>query len=105
MKIIFDHCVPRPLRQLLPGHEIQTARESGWDKLENGDLILAAEKQFDAMITSDKNLKYQQNLSGRKLAIVILPTNFMPVVLQLAPKIATALAGIRPGDFIEIEAD
>jgi hypothetical protein len=75
MKVIFDTCVPRPLRKLLPGHEIRTAQEMGWDKLQNGDLIRAAEPQFEAMVTSDQNLKYQQN------------------------------PGIRPGDFIEIKAD
>ena len=105
MRVVFDICVPRPLRKHLPGHEIRTAQEMGWDTLQNGDLIRAAEPLFDAMITSDQNLKYQQNLSERKLAIIVLPTNFMPDVFRMAPKIAQALTGIRPGDFIEIKAD
>lgn len=105
MRVVFDICVPRPLRKHLPDHEIRTAQEMGWDELQNGDLIRAAEPLFDAMITSGQNLKYQQNLSERKLAIVVLPTNFMPEVLRLSPKIAQALASIRPGDFIEIKAD
>lgn len=105
MKVVFDKCVPRPLRRHLPGHEISTAEEMGWGILENGDLIRAAEQQFEAIITSDQQWKYQQNLSGRKLAILVLPTNYLPAVLGLAPKIRAALAMLRPGDYIEIELD
>jgi predicted nuclease of predicted toxin-antitoxin system len=103
MKIVFDKCVPRPLRKQLPGHEIFTAEEMGWGQLENGDLIRAAEQQFEAIITSDQQWKYQQNLSGRKLAIVVLPTNRWMVVRQSVSKIRTALDKLRPGDYIEIE--
>jgi hypothetical protein len=98
MKIIFDKCVPRPLRGQLSGHEILTAAEMGWDELENGNLIRAAEEQFEAIVTSDQQWKYQQNLSGRKLAIVVLPTNRWVIVRELAPKIRDALDKIRPGD-------
>ena len=105
MRVVFDICVPRPLRKHLPGHEIRTAQEMGWDTLQNGDLISAAEPLFDVLITSDQNLKYQQNLAERKLAIVVLPTNYMPDVLRLASKVTQVLSGIRAGDFIEIEAD
>jgi hypothetical protein len=105
MRVVFDICVPRPLRKHLPDHEIRTAQELGWDTLQNGDLIRAAEPLFEVPVTSDQNLKYQQNLSERKLAIVVLPTNYLPDVLRLAPKVAKVLAGIRAGDFIEIDAD
>jgi predicted nuclease of predicted toxin-antitoxin system len=103
MKIVFDKCVPRPLRRHLPGHEIRTAEEMGWGTLVNGDLIHAAEQEFEAIITSDQQWKYQQNLSGRKLAILVLPTNYLPAVLELAPKIRAALEKLRPGDYVEIE--
>ena len=105
MKIVFDKCVPQPLRRHLPGHEIRTAEEMGWSTLENGDLIAAAEQQFEAIITSDRQWKYQQNLSGRKLTILVLPTNYLPAVLELAPKIRAALATIKPGEYLEIEPD
>jgi hypothetical protein len=105
MRVIFDTCVPRPLRKHLPGHEISTAQEMGWDRLRNGDLIQAAEVSFDVLVTSDQNVKYQQNLAGRKLALIVLPTNYLPAVMKLAPKVAQVLGGIRAGDFIEIEAD
>ena len=88
MRIFFDNCVPRPLRDHLPGYEVVTARSLGWERLENGDLIAAAEAQFAVMITSDQNLRYQQNLTGRRLAIIGLPTN---------------LKRIQPGEFIEIQ--
>src|SRR5471032_1189171 len=105
MKVLFDASVPRPLRPRLAGWEIRTAQEEGWGRLENGDLLRAAESRFDAFITADQNLRYQQNLAGRKLAIVVLPTNHLPAVLRLAPQIAAALSALRPGDFVEIPAE
>ena len=75
----------------------------GWDRLRNGDLIRMAEESFDVVITSDQNLKYQQNLSLRKLSIIVLPTNHLPTVLQLAVKIVLALSDLPPGAFVEIE--
>ena len=102
MKVLFDKCVPRPLRRELPGHEIRTAEELGWGEMQNGDLIRAAEAQFDAIITSDQQWKYQQNLAARKLPILVLPTNHLPSVLALAAEVRAALDKIRPGDYIEI---
>ena len=104
MRVLFDTCVPRPLRQSLPGHDIKTAPEIGWDHLRNGDLIQMAEQRFDALITSDQKLKYQQNLKGRKLGIIVLPTNHLRSVILLAPKIALALSQISPGILVEIQA-
>ena len=104
MRVLFDTCVPRPLRQSLPGHDVKTAQEMGWDRLRNGDLIKMAEQGFDALITSDQKLKYQQNLKSRKLAIIVLPTNHLRSVVQLAPKIALALSEIFPGALVEIQS-
>lgn len=73
MRILFDQGTPAPLRPPLAGHTISTAYEMGWAKLENGDLLSAAEAAFEAFITTDQNLRYQQNLTGRRLAILILP--------------------------------
>jgi predicted nuclease of predicted toxin-antitoxin system len=102
VKVLFDVNVPRPLRRLLNGHEIVTAQEKGWNELENGDLIAAAGAEFDVLVTSDQNLKYQQNLSERRIAIIVLPTNFMPAIQQMAPKIQAALDEVKAGDFIEL---
>ena len=75
MKVLLDACVPRPLRRFLPDHTVRTAQEMGWSQLKNGALLREVEPQFDALISTDQNLKYQQNLAGRKLALLVLPTN------------------------------
>jgi len=78
MRILFDHGTPAPLRHHLAGHEVITAYETGWSELSNGDLLKAAEPAFNVLITTDKNLQYQQNLLGRRLAILVLPTTSWP---------------------------
>ena len=103
MKILFDHGTPAPLRRQLSTHEISTAYEMGWAKLNNGDLLAAAEKSFDAFITTDQNLRYQQNLANRRLAILVLPTTSWPEILKQTNKVADTVNGLRPGDFIELQ--
>jgi hypothetical protein len=71
---LFDHGTPAPLRHALSGHTVTTAHEMGWSEIENGLLLSAAELEFDAIITTDQSIRYQQNLTGRRLAIVVLPT-------------------------------
>jgi hypothetical protein len=102
MKILFDHGTPAPLRRQLAGHEISTAYEMGWAKLSNGDLLAAAEKSFDAFITTDQNLRYQQNLGGRRLAILVLPTTSWPEIQNHMNKVVDAVNALKPGDFIEL---
>lgn len=102
MKVLLDHCVPRPLRRHLPGHSVKTAYQMGWALVKNGDLIRAAEAEFDVMISSDQSLRYQQNLKKRRLALIILPTNHLPTVLELAPRIRAALDRIKPDDYLEL---
>ncbi len=104
MKILFDVNMPHPLRQELPGHEVFTAQFQGWAELENGDLITAAEKAgFDVFVTADKNLRYQQNLAGRKIAILVLPTNKLKALRQITSSIRAKLDAIKPGEYFEIE--
>ncbi|HEX4343611.1 MAG TPA: DUF5615 family PIN-like protein [Verrucomicrobiae bacterium] len=104
MKILFDVNMPHPLRQELPGHEVITAQFQGWERLENGDLVTAAEKAgFEVLITADKNLRYQQNLSGRKIAILVLPTNKLKVLRTIIPVIRAKVDILKPGDFFVIE--
>ena len=102
MKILFDHGTPAPLHHQLAGHEISTAYEMGWAKLSNGDLLAAAEKSFDAFITTDQNLRYQQNLTGRRLAILVLPTTSWPEIQKHTSKISDTVNALKPGDFIEL---
>ena len=74
----------------------------GWTGVTNGALLGLAEDRFDVFITTDKNLRYQQNLAGKQLAIVQSPTNQVPVVAWLAPAVMEVLASIKPGEFVEI---
>ena len=91
-----------PLRRQLAGHEIATAYEMGWAKLSNGDLLAAAEKSFDVFITTDQNLRYQQNLDGIRLAILVLPMTSWPEIQKYTNQIAATVAALKPGDFIEL---
>lgn len=102
MKILFDHGTPAPLRSRLAGHEISTAYEMGWATLSNGDLLAAAEKSFDVFITTDQNLRYQQNLAGRRLAILVLPTTSWPEIQKHINQVSDAVTALKPGDFIEL---
>jgi predicted nuclease of predicted toxin-antitoxin system len=71
--ILFDNNVPRGLARALTGHTVTEARERGWATLKNGELLRVAEKAgFDVLVTADKNIRYQQNLEGRKIGIVVL---------------------------------
>jgi predicted nuclease of predicted toxin-antitoxin system len=101
MKILFDQGTPAPLRHELAGQICSTAHEMGWSDLSNGELLAESEGSFDLLITTDKNLRYQQNLSGRRLAILVLPTTSWPTIQLHIPAIAATLASIRPGDYRE----
>jgi hypothetical protein len=101
LRLLFDQGTPLPLRRSLPGHEISTARQMGWDQLQNGDLLAAAEGKFDAFITTDQGLKYQQNLSGRTLAILVLPTTSWPRLSKHVDSLRAAIEALAPGAFVE----
>ena len=103
MKILFDQGTPGPLRQFLAGHDVETAYERGWSQLKNGALIAAMEKVgFDVFVSTDQNLKYQQNLTGRKIAIVvILTTNWPRIRADLRPVLA-AINSATPGSYVEV---
>lgn len=100
MRVVFDHNVPKQLRRSLEGHDVRTASEMAWAGLTNGELLAAAEGAgFDVMVTGDKNLAYQQNLEGRKLALVVLGTNsWKRLKLDTGPVIA-AVAAASVGSF------
>ena len=84
-------------------HEVCTAFEMGWERLENGDLLAEAEKSFEALVTTDRNLRYQQNLAGRRLAILVLPTTSWPEIQKKLPLVAGAVNALKPGDFVELK--
>src|SRR2546423_9267243 len=80
VKILLDECVPLPLRKILESHDCRTAQQMGWKNVENGALLDLAEGEFDVFITADQGVRYQQNLSGRKIAILELSTNKMRLI-------------------------
>jgi hypothetical protein len=102
VKILFDECMPQPLRRRLAEFEISTAQEMGWGRVKNGDLLKLAEDKFDAFLTSDQQLKYQQNLKDRKLAILVLSTNRWPQVKARTQEIIAAVLALKPGDYVEL---
>ena len=102
MNILFDQGTPAPLRNEFAGHSVSTASEMGWSNLNNGDLLREAEKSLDLLITTDQNLKYQQNLSGRRLAILVLMTTSWPKIQAGITEVIAAVASIKSGDFREL---
>ena len=102
MKVLLDECTPRVVKKRLPMHDISTVQEMGWAGIKNGALLKLTEAQFEVFITTDKNLRYQQNLTGRAFTVLVLPSNQVPVVERALPAVEAALQIIRAGDYIEI---
>jgi hypothetical protein len=104
MLILFDHVTPKGISRALVGHTVTRAKDRGWDTLSNGDLLAAAEAAgFDVVITADKNMRYQQNLAGRRIALVVLGTPQWPVVKLHLEKIANAVIAATPGSYTEVK--
>jgi hypothetical protein len=102
VRILLDQGTPVPLIEHLPGHTLETAYEKGWSALRNGELLVNAEAEFDLMITTDRNLRHQQNLAGRRIAILVLPTTSWPRLQRMAREIAEAVDSLQPGQFLEL---
>ena len=102
MKILFDQGTPVPLRSHLPEHAVDTAYERGWSQLQNGDLLQAAETDlYDVFVTTDQNLKYQQNLTGRRLALLVLLTTSWPIIKPHSQEICQIIEGLLIGEYKE----
>jgi hypothetical protein len=103
MQILFDQGTPAPLRRSPGGHSVVTAFEKGWSDLENGDLLRAAEADgFDALVTTDQNLKHRQNLRGRKLAVLVLLTTSWPRIQHRADEVVATVNARKPGEYREL---
>ena len=103
MRILFDQGTPVPLRRSLTGHVIATAYELGWSTVTNGELIrLAEQEDYELLITTDTNLRYQQNLSGRSIAILVLTTTSWPRIRQVTGELQAAVAAIESGGYEEL---
>ena len=93
-----------PIRPYLEGHTVRTAAQQGWDKLRNGDLLTAAEEAgFDILLTTDKNMRYQQNLAGRSIAIVVLGQQQWPQLRPHIQRVIEAVDEAKPGSYAELE--
>ena len=104
MLILFDQGTPVGIRKALVGHTVKTAREQGWSTLLNGDLLRVAEENgFEVFVTPDQNLIYQQNLRGRKIAIVVLGQNRWKMLEPRFAEIAQAVKDAKPGAYVVLE--
>lgn len=103
MLILFDQGVPAPLRRHLEDHTVKTASEQGWATLEDRELLDRAEANgFDLLITTDRNLRHQQGLAGRRLSILVLSTTSWPRIRPRAAEVAETVAAIVPGEYREV---
>jgi predicted nuclease of predicted toxin-antitoxin system len=100
VRVLLDGNLPRNFAALLPGHRVDTIHQRHWSDLDDGPLLNAAEGEYDAFITADQNLRYQQNLRGRRLRIVVLRAarNSLPFLAPLAPAVLAVLAEMAPGE-------
>jgi hypothetical protein len=103
VRVLFDQGTPVPLRHLLPGHQVFSAYERGWSTLKNGELLTVAEDQgFEVLVTTDTNLKYQQNLAARSIAIVVLSTTSWPRIRAADEVVVAAINAAAPGTYVEV---
>ena len=103
MRVLFDQGTPVPLRQALTGHSVSTAYELGWATLKNGELLGSAEEQgFKVLVTTDTNLRYQQNLAARQIAVVVLSTTSWPRIRVVVEHVASAVNSASAGSYVEI---
>lgn len=106
MKVRFDQGTPAPLRKALTGHTVETAFERGWSTLQNGQLISAAEAAgFAVFVTTDRDLKYQQNLATRTIAIVVLLTTSWPRIERQLPSVVKAIQESTPAGYVEVHIE
>jgi predicted nuclease of predicted toxin-antitoxin system len=106
MRLLLDECVPARLRQALPAHQVSTVVQAGWSGIKNGRLLALAATGFDALITVDKNLPYQQHVASLPLAVLVLdaPSNELHQLLPLVPLLEDALARLQARTLVTIKA-
>ena len=105
MRILFEVNIPEPLRRYLTEHTVDTADEKGWTRIRNGDLLDNAEREgYEVLITADQSMRYQQNMTSRQVAVIVLLSNRWPRVRLRIEDIRAALEGLEPGEFREVPA-
>ena len=103
MRILLDECLPVPMRNILTSYQCITVGDRGWKGIKNGELLALAEGQFDLFITADQSIRYQQNLSGRRIPILELSTNDLRRILAAASLLQSAIETIKPSEFRQLE--
>jgi hypothetical protein len=104
MLLLLDESVPRRFRHSLPGHEVRTVIEMGWAGIKNGKLLALAASEFDAFLTVDKNLPYQQNLISLPIAVIVLDamSNELSALLLLVPALERELSSLKPRTYVRV---
>ena len=103
MLVLFDQGTPVPMRRFLKEHTVETTSQRGWDRLNNGELLKAAEEAgFDVLVTPDKNIRHQQDLTVRKIALVVLGNPQWPVLRLHVGRVVSAVNAARPGSYTEV---
>jgi hypothetical protein len=104
MRLLLDECIPKRLKRALPGHEAKTVPDMGWAGVKNGALLRLANEQFDAFLTVDQGIEYQQNLAGLRLSVIVMvaPSNDVDDLRPLLQGVEQALAGLLPGKIIRV---
>ena len=107
MRLLLDECVPARLSKALPSHSVSTATQAGWSGLKNGKLLALAAASFDAFVTVDKNLPYQQNSANLPSAVLVLDglSNEVPALLPLIPALEAALAKLAPKSYVLVKVE
>jgi predicted nuclease of predicted toxin-antitoxin system len=107
MRLLLDECVPARLRRALPAHQVSTVGQEGWSGIKNGKLLALAATRFEAFITVDKNLPYQQNTATLPVAVLVLDavSNELPYLLPLVPALEAALSELEHGSYVLLRAE
>ena len=104
MLVLFDQGTPRGIARWLQEHIVKEAKSQGWDRLTNGELLAAAEREgFDVLLTTDKNLRYQQNLEARRIAIVVLGKGRWRLIRPMISSVIEAVNAAQPGTYTEVD--
>ena len=102
MRVLLDQGIPTPLAPFLSGHELASVYELGWSNLGNDELLAKAEKEFQALLTTDRNLAQRQNAAALRLAILVLPSSSWPRIEARTERIAMAVAALRASQYLDL---
>ena len=104
MRVLLDECLPRKLKRSIVGHEVATVQEQGWSSKHDGELLRLLDGTVDVFLTSDQNLRYQQNLTTIRFSIIVLvvPNNRLSTLQPLMPQVQRLLNTITPGTVVEV---